>query len=314
MKSVRRLWKVRYMNYSIYKLVFNTGVHFGTGVLSESEYTFRADQLFSALYIEALKQGNEREFYDAVNSGNLLFSDSFPYKENQYMLPKPMLYIEPTDKGKSEQKKAYKNMKFVPIELLDDFLKGRMDVENNIIKDYGYYVQQTMAGVRTGDETQPFRVGTYYYNRGSGLYIIVAYKSDVEKMLAENLLEALSYVGIGGKKSSGLGKFEFKLAGAASKIIDMLQRNTGRSMLLSTALPRNEELERALDGATYLLERRSGFIASDKYASEWQKKKDLYVFASGSCFVNRFEGDIIDVSDNGKHSVYRYAKPIFIDL
>ena len=54
------------MNYSIYKLKFNTGVHFGTGVLSESEYTFRADQLFSALYIEALKQGSEKELYEAA--------------------------------------------------------------------------------------------------------------------------------------------------------------------------------------------------------------------------------------------------------
>lgn len=43
------------MKYSIYKLEFQTGVHLGTGMLNESEYTFRADQLFSALYIEALK-------------------------------------------------------------------------------------------------------------------------------------------------------------------------------------------------------------------------------------------------------------------
>lgn len=94
----------------------------------------------------------------------------------------------------------------------------------------------------------------------------------------------------------------------------MLYRDTGRSMLLSTALPKNGELEAALDGATYLLERRSGFVASDRYADEWRKKRDLYVFASGSCFVNRFNGDVIDVSDGGRHSVYRYAKPVFIGI
>lgn len=85
-------------------------------------------------------------------------------------------------------------------------------------------------------------------------------------------------------------------------------------MLLSTALPKNGELEAALDGATYLLERRSGFVASDRYADEWRKKRDLYVFASGSCFVNRFNGDVIDVSDGGGHGVYRYAKPVFIGI
>ena len=45
------------MEYEIYKLDFRTGVHFGTGMLNESVMTFYADQLFSALYIEALKQG-----------------------------------------------------------------------------------------------------------------------------------------------------------------------------------------------------------------------------------------------------------------
>ena len=32
------------MEYSIYKLEFQTGVHFGTGMLNESAYTFCADQ------------------------------------------------------------------------------------------------------------------------------------------------------------------------------------------------------------------------------------------------------------------------------
>ncbi len=304
----------RYMNYSIYKLDFNTGVHFGTGVLSESEYTFRADQLFSALYIEAVKRGSEKEFFDAISSGKLLFSDAFPYKGSQYMLPKPMMYIETTDKGNSEKKKAYKKMKFIPVEFLNNFLSGTMDVEDNPMKDYGHYVQQTMAGVRTDGETQPFRVGTYYYNDDCGLYIIVAHETDAEKILVEELLELLSYVGIGGKKTAGLGKFELKYASGTDKLVDLLKRKARKSMLLSTALPKDEELENALEGATYLIERRSGFVASDQYADELRKKKDLYVFASGSCFVNRFDGDIIDVSDGGGHKVYRYAKPIFIGI
>ena len=79
------------MKYSIYKLEFQTGVHLGMGMLNESEYTFRADQLFSALYIEALKLKCEKEFYDCVKRGKLLFSDAFPYLGKTYMIPKPML-------------------------------------------------------------------------------------------------------------------------------------------------------------------------------------------------------------------------------
>ena len=56
------------------------------------------------------------------------------------------------------------------------------------------------------------------------------------------------------------------------------------------------------------------FVASSDYAEEWRKKKDLYVFTAGSCFVNCFAGDIYDVSEGGKHPVYRYAKPIFMGV
>ena len=111
------------MQYSIYKLEFQTGVHFGTGMLNESAYTFQADQLFSALYIEALKMNCEKELFDCVKNGKLLFSDAFPYFGQQYMIPKPMLYVEPKVKGISEQKKKYKKIQFIPVEQLEDFLE-----------------------------------------------------------------------------------------------------------------------------------------------------------------------------------------------
>ena len=101
------------MEYTIYQLEFKTGVHFGTGMLNESACTFKADQLFSALYIEALKLNLQQQFYDAVKKGNLLISDAFPYIGQQYMIPKPMIYVEPINRGESKQKKAYKRNKSI---------------------------------------------------------------------------------------------------------------------------------------------------------------------------------------------------------
>lgn len=302
------------MEYSIYKLEFKTGVHFGTGTLNESDYTFQADQLFSALYIEALKLKKNEQLYEAVQEGRLLFSDAFPYIGSKYMLPKPMTYVEPSDRGSSEQKKAYKKLKFIPVEYMDDFMAGRMDISGDPMKAFGSYAQQTMAHVRNEGDTVPYRVGTFYYNDDCGLYIIAAHKGEEDKLLAEELMEALSYSGIGGKKSAGLGRFELKSAAKTAKLIECLQKKSDRSMLLSTALPKDNELEMALEGASYLLGRRSGYVASPEYADEWHKKKDLYVFMAGSCFVNRFEGDIYDVSEGGSHSVYRYAKPLFMGV
>ena len=302
------------MQYSIYKLEFQTGVHFGTGMLNESAYTFQADQLFSALYIEALKMNCEKELFDCVKNGKLLFSDAFPYFGQQYMIPKPMLYVEPKVKGISEQKKKYKKIQFIPVEQLEDFLDGTMELDGEIFKGFGTYMQQSMVNVRNNEETLPYRVGTFYFSENCGLYIIVAYESESEKTLAEKLLEGLSYTGIGGKKSVGLGKFNL-LRGKISKCMqEHLERDSNKKILLSVALPRDEELECALNGASYQLSKRSGFVASSDYADEWRKKKELFVFVSGSCFEQLFEGDVYDVSDGGSHPVYRYAKSLFMGV
>ena len=79
-------------------------------MLNETANTFQADQLFSALYIEALKMQMEEEFLDAVRSGRLLFSDAFPYMGQQYFVPKPMVYVEPVEKRRfGARKKHTKN-------------------------------------------------------------------------------------------------------------------------------------------------------------------------------------------------------------
>ncbi len=97
-------------------------------------------------------------------------------------------------------------------------------------------------------------------------------------------------------------------------LLERLQGQDRYSMLLSTALPMENEMAIALEGASYLLEKRSGFVASDTYAEEFRRKKDLYVFASGSCFINRFSGGVYDVSEGGCHPVYRYAIPLFMGV
>ena len=75
-----------------------------------------------------------------------------------------------------------------------------------------------------------------------------------------------------------------------------------------------EELEQALEGATYQLVRRGGFVASDTYAETPQKKKTQYFFRSGSVFGHRFTGDLYSVGGFGEHPVYRYAKPMFLGV
>lgn len=302
------------MEYTIYKLEFQTGVHFGIGALDEGAYTFHADQLFSAMYIEAMKLGKAQRFYEMVKTGDLLFSDALPYIDKQYLVPKPMVYVQTDNQGESKQKKAYKKLKYFPVEKIDEFLTGNMNLETDPMKGFGQMHQQTMAHVRNEDDTLPYRVGTFYYAPGCGLYVVIAYKSDNELSMAEELLETLSYTGIGGKKTSGMGKFNFRKGKPSKELEERLCKKSARSMLISVALPKEVEINQAMENASYLLEKRTGFVASIDYALEWRKKNDLYVFTPGSCFTNRFLGDIYDVSNGGNHAVYRYAKALFLGV
>ena len=72
-------------------------------------------------------------------------------------------------------------------------------------------------------------------------------------------------------------------------------------MLLSVALPTADEMNTAVKNAEYSLIKRSGFISSSTYSNTFERKKDIYVFDAGSCFTNKFSGDIYDVSRKGNH-------------
>lgn len=307
------------MKYKLYRLTFQSAVHFGKHNLDEGEYTCCADTLFSALCQEALKIGDNtlQEFYHAAREGCLSLSDLFPYISRTYYIPKPMKRIDMTDSsGDSVIKKAYKKLKYIPMDMLDVYLRGEYDVLNAPdLEVLGHFEMKNTAAVRGESEPEPYRIGTYYFMPENGLYFIVGYEADKELELMESLLENLSFSGIGGKRALGLGRFTLFQGKVPEEFCAKLEKKGERYMSLSVSLPTDEELENVMQGAEYLLCKRSGFVASEHYGSEQTRKKDMYVFQSGSCFANRFGGDIYDVSDEGgEHPVYRYAKPMLVEV
>ena len=87
-------------------------------------------------------------------------------------------------------------------------------------------------------------------------------------------------------------------------------------MLLTSALPREDELTDALlEGAKYHLVRKGGFVQSASHASTPRKKRSMWLFAPGSVFERRFEGDVFDVNATpGAHPVYRYARAMWMEV
>ena len=59
--------------------------------------------------------------------------------------------------------------------------------------------------------------------------------------------------------------------------------DTGKmNILLSTALPQKQQLEKVLEEATYTLIRRGGFIDSQNLKDGPKRKKDIYVLVTYS--------------------------------
>lgn len=307
------------MEYKIYKMDFSTGVHFGSKNLEDAEYVISADTLFSAVCQEYLKidASNFSEFVNKVCKGDILFSNTFPYIENELYLPKPMMIIDKSEKnGDSTVKKAYKKLNYIPISKFEDYINGKLDVlyETNKLHTLGKKEARINANV-CGEETLPYRTGIYHYNENCGLYFIVGYKNEEDTYDLNDVIDSLGYSGIGGKRNSGLGKFSIKIEKISDAIAERFDTdNYDKFMTLSVCLPKDDELPIALDKADYKLDKRSGFVYSENYSSVQMKKKDLYVFQAGSCFASLFDGDVYDVSKYGNHAVYRYAKPMFMGV
>lgn len=276
------------MTKSIIKIKFNSPLHVGNKSLSDSEYEMMADTIFSALCIES---GDIPRLVDEVKRGNLKISNALPYIDDFYYIPKPLLHVE----QESEDYKLFKKIKYITQDNLDHFLKGTLypedELDSFILGNSDIRTQVSVGG-------DPYVVGTYTFQDNAGLYIIVEHKDD----FVLEIFERLQYSGIGGKRNSGFGRFSFSI----EKCFDFPKGN--KKVLLNTAMAKEEEVESALDGANYLLQKRSGFIQGSRY-----KKQDFYSFKAGSVFENQFQGDIFDVG-NDEHPVYRYAIPMFLEV
>ena len=316
------------MNYQIYKLKFTTGVRFGTGGLNKSAGTLSADTIFSALCQEALKYGEDTlaKLVNAVRDGQLLLSDGLPYIKDRYYIPKPLMRLEYKEEGDSVVKKALKKLEYIPVDRLEQFLAGELDIkkESESFKDqFGKSDLIEKVAVRTHDEnpeklgeSAPYAVHIFRYGEESGLYLCVGYQSDDMLLELGDLFLSMSYSGIGGKRSAGYGRFEATLQKPDPDFEKRLTAENYQSyMMLSTGLPADSEMTAALDGTEgYKLVKRSGFVASPVYADSFRKKKDMYLMAPGSTFQKKFRGDLFDVSSGGSHPVYRYARPVFMGV
>lgn len=322
------------MRYRLHKLVFSAPVHFGgesgSAGLVAAQRALRSDSLFSALCIEAAGAGMLDDLVECARSGALRLSDLLPYTAAEYYLPKPCLPAQENARAawaKQEgNRKWFKKLDYIPVRSFSEYTAAvnedgaAFDPRPALgdLAGLGESAVRTRVAL-TGAESRPYHVGAFTFAPDCGLYLITGTTDEAAARLVEDLLGALAAAGIGGKRSSGFGRFsvspgEDLVAGThdAHRQLTAMLTASGPGMILNTALPGDEELEAAMDGAAYTLIRRGGFVQSPAYAPGQVKKRELYAFAAGSFFTRRFEGELRDLAgDGGAHAVYRLLTPMF---
>lgn len=319
------------MNYFLYQLQFNTAVHFGSAdsalSLHHSQMHFRADTLFSALCHTVLQLDGEaglEKLALLASSDALLLSDSMPWKEDRFYLPKPIYAPQAVAEIPGEKRKAMKKLAWIPA---GDFTKFLNALKNGTFLDipsavFGTEVDAVKATVPESADTLPYPVGLYQFFPQCGLYFLLGCKNQADSKWLDSRIQALGLSGIGGKTSAGFGKFEIKNRISLNEcketqenwLYHALTAPAPKFMLLTSSLPRDDELDAVVQNACYQLIRRAGFVASSTLPEGMRKKRTQYFFSAGSVLETGFTGDVYNVGPRNMHPVYRYSKPIFLGV
>lgn len=323
------------MNYYLYKLKFDSAVHFGLSSsaqsLSSSDDHFCADTLFSALCHTALSlRGQEGldELCTAARDGKLYLSDSMPWMDEVFYLPKPTISARGERDIPAEKRKAVKKLKWVPANefaaFIDSVRGGCLFNAEEAQVEFGISTSVAKVRIPQGEDSLPYQVGLYQFKNNAGLWFLAGCETEKLADFLQVLVEGLALSGIGGKTSSGYGKFHLDdipvllnepFDEVTEWLYNALENSAAdRQLLLSASLPSDEELAELLPESEYMLVRRAGFIQSDSYAEENRRKASQLFLAAGSVLPDRFNAKLYEVGEAGKHPVYRLSAPLFLGV
>lgn len=331
------------MSYYVFTLKFLTPVHFGSteqgGGLEKAGYTCGSDTFFSALCQEAVALGGEKlqNLLAAFDGGGMRLSSLFPfYQENggelELYLPKPfkqgaklegerLEYAEM--KTRATETKALSKLSYVRASELRDFLRGELKPTR---RDFALPNVATRVNCR-GEQSLPYYVKSYSFINSdqcaTGLYFVLEAADDDQVDEFKELLLSLGYTGIGGKRSSGYGKFElfddeglldeeYSVWGEDDLALAQLLTATGTGyMSLSVVHPSANEVPIVKQGS-YRLLKRSGFVGG-VYSNV--KRQSVYMLAEGSCLSAPLAGELVRLEVSGvAHPVYRLGRGLFVGL
>ncbi len=317
----------------VYKLKFDTPVHFGAaelgGKLEAVNFSYSSDTLYSAFCCELSGSKFFSDFIDAVAQGKILLSDLLPYTGENFYLPKPVLNekkIEhaPLDEVRKQftQRKKLKKMEYLRASNFKKYLNalntGEFFVES---AEFGLVGSTQKVSCRN-EEPLPYYVSEFSFNKDSGLYLIAIFDDKNFSETFAEILNSLGLSGIGGKRSSGLGKFHLAEKinlnkTCANEDLKAVQKmltaeNLNWQMCISSILPTAEDIP-ILKNSYYQLKKRGGFVTNSGVNYD-KKKNSVYMIGAGSCLPKRIEGRNVILDKINGTEIFRFGKGIFVGL
>ena len=319
------------MNIFAYKLKFLTPVHFGAaelgGKLEAINFCYSSDTLFSALCCELAGSEFFSKFVDAVAQGKILLSDLLPYTEEKFYLPKPLLSEKKIEHAPLEevrrqftQRKKQKKMEYLRAANLKKYLAS-LNGGEFFIESANFGVEGLTQKVSCrAEEPLPYYVSEFSFNESSGLYLIAMFDDKNFSDTFAEILKLLGLSGIGGKRSSGLGKFNLAEKinlnlPCANEDLNAVQKmlaaeNSNWQMTISSVLPTAEDIP-LLKNSYYKLKKRGGFVTGGDFD---KKKNSVYMIGAGSCLPKKIEGCNVVLNKIDGVEIFRFGRGIFVGL
>jgi len=334
------------MPYYLFKLKFLAPVHFGADIsrlgLESSAMYCHCDTLFSAFCHEILRNYGEDalgRLVEDAREGRLLLSDTMPYDGTELYLPKPVLYFDRSQETgqKADRqretmislKKRMKKITHIPISSMNEYIRFLKEGGDDLPFTppcFGSEAVFPKVAVSGLEEPQPYSVGTFLFKKGAGLYFILGIEDKNRLDYFKELIVSLGYSGIGGKRTSGYGRFELEedeieldpeyYAAESDRLLaDMIAQESSLYISLSVVSPAAEDWRIINDQrSSYSLVQRRGFVLSETYSDRFLKRSPLVMINAGSCFPERLKGTVHNVAKSGRHAVYRYGMGMMIGV
>ncbi len=266
----------------VVKLFFKTPVRIGKaglGLEATSEI-IHSDTLFG-IVANALSELNESldEFIEAVKNKDIELSSCFPFKGDTYYLPAP------------QTPKLQKGGHLI-LEKFEEAISGDCDEIKGENLDFIRKFEVPKVSLdRVSANSNVYYISAVAFEGDSGLYFLVRGKVRILKIA----LKYLRDVGIGGKRTWGLGKFDYEFS-------DFSIKEKGEEYItLSLTYPEKLESIKYWKPAI-----RSGWVNS-------VRKPKILMAAEGSVFTEEEQGVLIDLDDISRDFSSKVGHKVFVN-